>query len=52
MLKPLRFLFAGPLTKYKPVEAKQVAKAMLNNFLLNKQGIEIIENDNIFNLAE
>jgi|694.fasta_scaffold108187_4 uncharacterized protein YbjT (DUF2867 family) len=52
MLKPLRFLFAGPLTKYKPVEAKQVAKAMLNNFLLNKQGIEIIENDHIFNLAE
>jgi hypothetical protein len=25
---------------------------MLNNFLLNKKGIEIIENDNIFNLAE
>jgi uncharacterized protein YbjT (DUF2867 family) len=52
MLKPLRFLFAGPLAKYKPIEAKHVAKAMLNNFLLNKQGIEIIENDHIFKLAE
>lgn len=44
----LGFLFCGPLLKYRPIAAENVAKAMLkqaNNF---NSGVVIIENDKMF----
>jgi uncharacterized protein YbjT (DUF2867 family) len=52
LLKPLRFIFVGPLSKYKPIEANQVAKAMLITYFSNHTGLEIIENDRLLKLSE
>lgn len=52
LLKPLAFLFAGSLKKYRPIPAQRVAKAMLNKALEEQPGFYIVENDQLFELSE
>lgn len=49
-MKPLRFLLAGPLKKYRPIEAAQVAKAMV--FLSKNQlgDTFIVENERLLEI--
>ena len=46
-MKMLPFLFFGNLKKYKPIESKTVAKALLKIALKNSQGFKIYESDMI-----
>lgn len=46
------FLFNGPLKKYKGTPVTVLAKAMINAGLENTHGVCIIENEEIFVLAE
>lgn len=49
-MKPLGFLMRGPLKKYRPIEAAQVAKAMIH-LANNKLGDTfIIENDRLLDI--
>jgi len=48
----LSFLFAGPLAKYKGTPAGVLAKAMINEAGSNATGVHIIENEEIFVIAE
>ena len=48
----LSFLFSGPLKKYKGTPVDILAKAMLKAALQNINGVRIIENEEIFVLAE
>jgi uncharacterized protein YbjT (DUF2867 family) len=45
-------LMLGNATKYKPIQAKEVAKAMLALAIQNKKGISIYEYENIKKLAQ
>jgi uncharacterized protein YbjT (DUF2867 family) len=44
LMKPLSFLFFGPLLNYKPIDGFKVAKSMLLTSISEKHGVEIIEN--------
>ena len=48
----LSFLFAGPLAKYKGTPADLLAKAMIKEAGKNVSGVRIIENGEIFEIAE
>jgi uncharacterized protein YbjT (DUF2867 family) len=45
--KAIPFLFAGPFRKYKPIEARTVARVMVKIALKNQAGINIHESDEI-----
>ncbi|MCD4731000.1 MAG: NAD-dependent epimerase/dehydratase family protein [Bacteroidales bacterium] len=45
--KVLEAIFIGPFKKYKGIEAKQVAKGMLNTALQNTDTFKILESDEI-----
>lgn len=47
MLKILSFLFIGKLKKYRAIEAKTVAMAMLKNAQLAKNGVHIFSSETI-----
>jgi len=49
--KPLSILFAGPLSKYKPVEGAAVAAAMIASALPGNAGVHILELDEIARIA-
>jgi len=49
--KYLNFLFVGPLKKYRPIQAKDVAKAMFFISEKNQQGIHIFESEQLRKLA-
>ena len=44
-MKTLSFLFLGNLKKYKPIEGKTVAKALLKIAQINNTGFKIYESD-------
>jgi len=46
-MKSLSFLFLGNLKKYKPIESKTVAKALLKIAQTNNEGFKIYESDAI-----
>lgn len=46
-MKTLSFLFIGNLKKYKPIEGKIVAKALLKIAQINNKGFKIYESDAI-----
>jgi uncharacterized protein YbjT (DUF2867 family) len=46
-MKSLSFLFLGNLKKYKPIESKTVAKALLKIAQTNNKGFKIYESDTI-----
>ena len=46
-MKTLSFLFVGNLKKYKPIESKTVAKALLKIAQTNNKGFKIYESDAI-----
>ena len=46
-MKTLSFLFLGNLKKYKPIEGKTVAKALLKIAQINNTGFKIYESDAI-----
>jgi uncharacterized protein YbjT (DUF2867 family) len=48
----LSFLFAGPLAKYRGTPADVLAKAMIKISGENVTGVRIMENDEIFKIAE
>jgi uncharacterized protein YbjT (DUF2867 family) len=48
----LSFLFSGPLKKYKGTPVTVLAQAMINAGLENNSGVRIIENEEIFEIAE
>jgi uncharacterized protein YbjT (DUF2867 family) len=50
-MKTPSFLFLGNLKKYKPIEGKTVAKAMLITAQKNYKGFHIIESDSIQEIA-
>lgn len=50
-MKTVSFLFFGKLKKYKPIESKTVAKALLMIARENKKGFHIYESDVIQNIA-
>ncbi len=52
LMKGLRFLFIGPLKKYKAIEGSKVAQEMVSSALLKEEGKIIYENDQLFELAE
>jgi hypothetical protein len=45
-------LFAGPLAKYKGTPVDLLAKAMIKEAGENVSGVRIIENNEIFEIAE
>lgn len=49
--KPLAFLFVGGLRKYKPIEAKAVARAMVKGAQREPEGVHIYESDEIQELG-
>lgn len=51
-LKALSVMMLGKLKKYKPIKAKDVAKAMFNISLKNNIGFRIYESDEIVNIAK
>ena len=52
MAENLSFLFAGPLGKYKGTPVDLLATAMIKLANDGKQGVRIIENDEIFRIVE
>ena len=52
MAKNAGFLFAGPLEKYKGIEADTVAQAMINAVQKPYTGVRIVENLEIFDWAK
>ena len=50
-MKTLSFIFIGNLKKYKPIEGKTVAKALLITAQKNYKGFHIIESDSIQKIA-
>lgn len=51
IMKPLSGLMVGPLRKYKPIEAEDVAKAMLYAAAANVPGVHIYPSDKIADMA-
>ena len=49
--RPILFLFRGPLFKYRPVEARDVAAVMLRMGQMFLPGVHTYENDQIHRLA-
>ena len=47
VLKPLSKLMKGPLKKYKPIHAKEVASGMVNMAQKNLKGVHIIQSEDI-----
>ncbi len=47
VLKPLSKLMKGPLKKYKPIHAKDVASGMVNMAQKNLKGVHIIQSEDI-----
>jgi len=50
--KSMPFLFAGPLAKFRPIEAKDVAKGMFSLAQKNVKGINVVESEEIKKLAK
>ena len=50
ILKPLSFLFIGPLRKYRPIAGKTIARAMVKAANSNLQGVHIWESNLIEDL--
>ena len=48
LMAPLGFLMAGPLKKYRPIQARQVARTMIAESLKDEKGFKILENQNLF----
>ncbi|MEI6312248.1 MAG: NAD(P)H-binding protein [Bacteroidota bacterium] len=51
LMTSLDFMFVGWLKKYKAIQAKDVAKAMIIQSLKNKKGFHVIESDKILEIA-
>ena len=51
IMKPLSGLMIGPLRKYKPIEAEDVAKAMLHAADLRSSGVHVYPSDEIAEMA-
>lgn len=49
--KYLPFIFIGPLKKYRPIEAHNVAKAMVNISLTQQEGCHIFESEELQKIA-
>jgi uncharacterized protein YbjT (DUF2867 family) len=47
IMRPLRYVMVGPLKKYRPIKAQQVAKAMMNLAQINIGDIFIVENNDL-----
>lgn len=47
MMRPMTFLFFGPLKKYRPVKIEKLAKAMINSMNEPNVGVNTFEN-NVF----
>ena len=47
VLSPLRTLFLGPLRRYRPIEAAEVAAAMVRAALRGGTGVNVFENESI-----
>ncbi|MDQ3534090.1 MAG: hypothetical protein M3421_00515 [Bacteroidota bacterium] len=47
ILKPLSKLMKGPLKKYKPIHAREVAAGMVNMAHKNLKGVHIIQSEDI-----
>jgi uncharacterized protein YbjT (DUF2867 family) len=47
VMKPLSFLMAGSLKKYKPIQAKKVAHVMFHFTIHAQEAIQVIENDTL-----
>jgi uncharacterized protein YbjT (DUF2867 family) len=45
LLKPLSFLFIGPIRKYKPIAGKTIARAMVNAANTQLQGVHVWESN-------
>jgi uncharacterized protein YbjT (DUF2867 family) len=52
LMKPLSFLLVGPLRKFKPIQALDVAKAMVAAAKKNMTGTHIYTYDEIKNIAD
>lgn len=50
LMKPLRFFMAGPLKKYRPIEAAQVAKAMVHLSKNNIGDTYVVENKQLLDI--
>jgi uncharacterized protein YbjT (DUF2867 family) len=51
VLKPLPFLFVGPLRKYRPIQAQTIARAMVNTAQKNLVGVQVWESNQIEKLG-
>jgi uncharacterized protein YbjT (DUF2867 family) len=49
-MKPLQFILAGPLKKYRPIEATQVAKAMIHLSKSKLGDTFIVENERLLDI--
>ncbi len=49
-MKPLQFILAGPLKKYRPIEAAQVAKAMIHLSKSKLGDTFIVENERLLDI--
>jgi len=49
--RPLGFLFRGPLAKYRPIQAKDVAAVMLRVAQMYAPGTHVYENDQLHRMA-
>jgi uncharacterized protein YbjT (DUF2867 family) len=47
MMSALSFLMIGPLRKYRPIEAAQVARAMIRTALRGARGVHVYESDEV-----
>ena len=48
VLKPIGFLFKGPLLKYRAIDAQLVAQRLAEKSLSPSRGVRIFENDQLF----
>ena len=52
VMKAISFLFIGKLKRYKAIEARDVAKAMIKISKTNNVGITIAQSDKLMELVE
>lgn len=45
MIRPITFLFFGPLKKYRPVKIEKLSSAMINSLKDSKAGVNILGNE-------
>ncbi|CAN5448746.1 oxidoreductase [soil metagenome] len=50
--KPLSFMLYGPLAKYKPIQAKEVATGMVNMAQKDLKGVHIFQSEEIKSFAQ